>query len=156
MDKSLDGPEFPPARHVSPRTAALAPRHRTAGDPASCVSADGAARLLPTSPALPSSCPRRHSSLGSSGLWLFFTPPLLSETVTVLSGLIPQKSRRGGLPGVFLMVGRGRWVWEEDPRSQGLFHPIVPRVMCHRDLSLWMLTLTPWPGHAGRASLPSL
>lgn len=33
--------------------------------------------------------------------------------------------------------------WEEDPRAQGLFHPVVPRVMCHRDLSLSMLTVAP-------------
>lgn len=33
--------------------------------------------------------------------------------------------------------------WEEDPRAQGLFHPVVPRVMCHRDLSLSMLTMAP-------------
>lgn len=37
----------------------------------------------------------------------------------------------------------GSGSWEEDPRAQGLFHPVVPRVMCHRDLSLSMLTVAP-------------
>lgn len=56
----------------------------------------------------------------------------------------------------FSWLDGGGGSWEEDPRAQGLFHPVVPRVMCLCDLSLSMLTLTPWPGHVGQASLPSL
>lgn len=97
----------------------------------------------PASPARPSSCPRRHGSLGSSGL-------TSSQTFRVRGARDSfERSNVAESPRVAVRLVFSSWLdggggsWEEDPRAQGLFHPVVPRVMCHRDLSLSMLTVAP-------------
>lgn len=97
----------------------------------------------PASPARPSPCPRRHGSLGSSGL-------TSSQTFRVRGARDSlERSNVAESPRVAVRLVFSSWLdggggsWEEDPRAQGLFHPVVPRVMCHRDLSLSMLTVAP-------------